>query len=40
LLGLRCPQRDYRTRNRTRYVHFSFVREFAHRNPLDSARRT
>ena len=28
LLGLRCPRRDHRTRNRTRYVHFSFARKF------------
>jgi hypothetical protein len=36
LLGLRSPHRDDRTRNRTRYVHFSFVR--ADRAPLPRLR--
>ncbi|WP_316205143.1 hypothetical protein [Bradyrhizobium sp. SZCCHNS3004] len=36
LLGLRRRRRDYRTRNRTRYVHFSFVCKFAHRNPHEA----
>jgi hypothetical protein len=35
LLARRCSRRDDRTRNRTRYVHFSFVRELAHRSRLD-----
>jgi hypothetical protein len=32
LLALRCTLPDCRTRNRTRYVHFSFVRRFALHN--------
>jgi hypothetical protein len=40
LLCCGCPRRDDRTRNRARYVHFSFVREFAHRNSLDGAKPT
>jgi hypothetical protein len=38
LLGVVSPQRDYRTRNRTRYVRPSFAGRFAHGDLLDCIR--
>src|SRR4051794_5117569 len=38
LSGAISPHRDYRTRNRTRYVRFSFPRRIAHGDFLDGIR--
>jgi hypothetical protein len=38
LSGVISPWRDHRTRNRTRYVRFSFAGRFAHGDFLDGIR--
>src|SRR5712671_2423042 len=38
LLGVVSPQRDYRTRNRTRYVRLSLAGRFGHGDLLNSIR--